>query len=160
MLNQVSWTTYFEILIFLAAIYYLFVLFRYYSDEVHQLLQPGQTATSAHQTPDALRYEQPENIDYPIAKTETQYPQDKQNLESHDETDELISQLKQCIHTASGKPFAPAVLIPQVKKLFRDHPQLQHSPYRDAINELVVQECEKTGTALLTEDEVDQWWSD
>jgi hypothetical protein len=158
MLNQVSWTTYFEILILLAAVYYLFVLFRYYSDDVRQLTQKSRSQTSARQIPDALRYDQAEQIIYPAAGTEQE--QHRVIFEQDNEATDLSRQLKQCIQTASDKPFAPAVFIPQLKKLFRDNPQLQHSPHRDAINELVVQECEKTGTALLTEDEVDQWWSD
>jgi hypothetical protein len=160
MLNQVSWTTFFEIVIFLAAVYYLFVLFRYYAGDLRQMVLPRTDATIDHQIPDVLRFEQPEELHQAHTEPLARARQESLPDESLEETAEIRGQLKQCIQSASGKPFAPAVLIPQIKKLFRDFPELRYSPHRPAINELVVQECERTGTALLTEDEVDAWWSD
>lgn len=158
MLNQVSWTTYFELVLLLAAVYYLFVLFRYYGNDLRQLVHGGKPQTAERRIPEALRYEEPIQVDYPPAENHIEHH--TEIFEQDAEVGSLIIQVKQCIQTAADKPFAPAVLIPQVKKLFRDYPHLQHSRHREAINETVVQECEKTGTALLTEDEVDQWWSD
>lgn len=160
MLNQVSWTTFFEIIIFLAAVYYLFVLFRYYAGDIRQMLQPRSDETTDHQIPDALRFEQPEEVHHAHVEPVLRAGPESLPDDTLEETSEIRGQLKQCIQRASGKSFAPAVLIPQIKKLFRDFPDLQFSPHRPAINELVVQECERTGTALLTEDEVDAWWSD
>jgi hypothetical protein len=76
------------------------------------------------------------------------------------QAEELIDQLLACIKGAQGKPFASAVLLPQLQKLYREYPALKHSAHRPAINELLVAECERTETALLSEAEVDQWWGD
>jgi len=48
-------------------------------------------------------------------------------------------------------------LIPQLKQILWEYESIAALD-RSAINHLVVNECEKTGTALLTEEEVDQWW--
>ncbi|MBW4888950.1 hypothetical protein KXQ82_04460 [Mucilaginibacter sp. HMF5004] len=160
MLNQLSWTTFFEIVIFLAAAYYIFVLFRYYAGDIRQMVQPLPSEKMDQKIPDTLRFEQPEEKHH--ASSTAVHFAGRENFpdETLEETSELRGKLKQCIQNASGKPFAPAVLIPQIKKLFREFPDQQFSPQRPAINELVVQECERTGTALLTEDEVDAWWNE
>ena len=74
------------------------------------------------------------------------------------DTDILGGQLRACIARAADQPFAPASLIAQLKQILKQHTALAPDE-RPAINHLVVSECEKTGTALLTEEEVDQWWS-
>jgi hypothetical protein len=162
MLKQLSWTSYFEIILFLAAIWYVFVLFRYYRGEVRGLYQAKQAETDSPTIPEVLRYEPSaatEEIQFPANEENEEAPVQVQN-EDFAEAEKFIRQVKACIKNASGKPFAPAILIPQIKKLFRENPELLNSPQRPAINELIVQECESTGTALLTEDEVDQWWTD
>lgn len=159
MLNHISWAAYLEIILLLLAIYYVIVGLRFYKDDIRRIFQHAKTVTGVSAIPDALRYEGPEEVSYPLLHPGSSDPDNRPD-HSPAETDGLIRDIKACIGTASGKPFAPAVLIPQIKKLFRANPGLRNSPYRPAINELVVTECEREGTALLTEDEVDQWWSD
>src|ERR1700748_2432786 len=120
MFNQVSWTTYFEIVIFLAAVYYLFVLFRYYNTDLHQLMQGRKPQTAERQIPDALRYEKPTKIDYPAIERPNEH--NPEIFEQDADAGLLITQVKQCTLSAADKPFAPAAFIPQVKKLFRDYP--------------------------------------
>jgi hypothetical protein len=160
MLNQLSWTTYFEIIIFLTAIYYTYILFKYYRYDIGQLFQSSSGRNETSDVPEVLRYEKPAKIPTPAVKHFPDARPGPAYTEEVQEGEEFIAEIKGCIHKASGKPFAPAVLIPQIKKLFAEHPELKNSSDRPAINELVVRECEDTGTALLTEDEVDQWWTD
>lgn len=158
MLNHLSWTTYIEIVIFFTAIYYLFVLFRYYRENTHRLLQPQKAATDTRKVPEVLQYQQPEaeaTQHHPISIHS--HP-DNQPDSSLANADELIRKIKKCIESASDKTFAPAILIPQIKRILHAYPDLQDSPHRSAINELIVQECESTGTTQLTEEGVDQWW--
>jgi len=160
MLHQISWTSYIEVLIGLLAIYYAYVALKYYADDIRGILnRVGQKPTGSQNLPDVLQYEEPEPATS-IVNSATHSNPDNQPDDSIEEADQLVGQIKQCIQTASGKPFAPAMLIPQIKKLFRDNPYLQDSPHRPAINELVVSECERLGTAQLNEDEVDKWWED
>lgn len=159
LLTHLCWTSYFELVLLLLTIYYGYILFRYYGDDLRRLIQPTPKGdqTSQHLS-EALRYQQPEEISHTATDIYTHSNPDNFPDDSMEEADHLISQLKQIITSASGKPFAPAVLIPQLKKSLRENNALQDSPHRPAINELIIAECERTGTALLTEDEVDQWW--
>ncbi|MDN3584391.1 hypothetical protein [Mucilaginibacter flavus] len=79
------------------------------------------------------------------------------NQEAITDTDILALKLKACIIKAADKPFAPAILIPQLQKILQENQPIAASE-RPAINHVIVNECEKTGTALLTEEEVNQWW--
>lgn len=161
MFKQISWTTYFEVIIFLLIIYYVYILLKFYREDLRRLFRIGKTSeNTAQEIPQALRYEAPGPADQNFIISTGDLNVDNQPDGSLEDADQLIGQLKQVIQSASGKPFSPAVLIPQVKKLFAKSPSLRRSPHRPAINELVVSECERLGTALLTEDEVDQWWNE
>ncbi|SDF15573.1 hypothetical protein SAMN05216464_113144 [Mucilaginibacter pineti] len=160
MLKQITWTSYIEIVLLLLIVYYSYIVFKYYREDLRRILRIGQLETGNQETPQVLRYEgrDPRDENF-IISTSDQNPDNRPDG-SPEEADELIRQLKQVILSASGKPFSPAVMIPQVKQLFRKSAALRQSPHRPAINELVVSECERLGTALLTEDEVDQWWNE
>jgi hypothetical protein len=158
--NPISWSAYSEIILFLLIVYYAYILFKYYRDDLYRIMRPGQKEAGDQEIPAALRYETPEPSGQNFITAASGGNPDNQPDGSLAEADQLISQLKQVIEAAAEKPFSPAVLIPQVKKLFAKSPSLGQSPHRPAINELVVSECERLGTALLTEDEVDQWWNE
>jgi len=158
LLQHVSWNIYLTGVTLLAAVYYLFIGARFYSAELHRLFNHlSGRQTAANQLPAALQYQEADLPDSsaPVYNENREHQQQKMPSD----TDRLTGRLKACIAFASEKPFAPAVLIPQLKKILQEHPALAASAERPAINELIVDECEKTGTALLNEEEVDQWWS-
>jgi hypothetical protein len=160
MLNHLSWTSYLESAILLLVIYYAIIGARFYAYDLSRLFRPGLVKNQPAQSlPAALVYEGPKNeeMDFKLPG----HP-DPDNLpdDSITEADNIIRSLKECVSAASIKPYAPAALIPQIQKIFKEHAALKKSRHRPAINELVVAECERTGTALLTDDEVDQWWGD
>jgi hypothetical protein len=158
MLNHLSWASYWEAVIALLVMYYLFVGIRFYSADIKELLGNPVLRNSAGGLPHQLVYPeqappdhgQPEEVSY----IDDHYP-DEDILQA----DELTLSVKALIATASGKSYAPDQLVPQLKAVFKKHSVLTNSPYRPAINELVASECERTGVAELTEDEVDEWWS-
>lgn len=160
MSSHLSWTSYFEAVMLLLVLYYAFVGFRFYSADIRRLLNHSAPPDhAAPGLPDQLVYKEtkspngglPEEVSY----TYDNYPNDDML-----KTDNLIAAVKNCIKSASGKPYDPDALLPQVKKVVKEYASLRTSPHRPAINELVVSECERTGVAGLTEDEVDQWWGD
>ncbi|MES2107936.1 MAG: hypothetical protein V4577_04280 [Bacteroidota bacterium] len=156
LLQHISWHNYLTAVISGIIAYYLFIATRFYSGDLRSLFNrlSGQQ-TAANELPPVLQYQEPA-AEQP-ASTAPAYPENQQHAPS--DLDHLTNRLKACVAIASEKPFAPAVLIPQLKKILQEHPELAASTERPAINELIVNECEKTGTALLTEEEVDQWWS-
>jgi hypothetical protein len=159
MLNHLSWTSYSEIIIFLLVIYYTFIGIRFYGSAIKGLLGLSPKNGNTQQLPEQLIYQEAStpvnNLPEEVSYASGSYPDDDIR-----EADELIASAKNSIAEASEKAFAQERLIAGLKNIFKTHKSLKTSPHRSAINELVVTECERTGTAGLTEEEVDQWWSD
>lgn len=154
LLHQISWQQYLSAALVAAIIYYLIVILRCYRPELQNLQKRISGDQQANHL-QALQYQTPEEE---IIPAPVQSPGEHiYRQESISDTDILAGQLRACIAKAADKPFAPALLIPQLKEILQQYTALPATE-RPAINHMVVNECEKTGTALLTEDEVDQWW--
>jgi len=154
LLHQISWHQYLIVAFVAAIIYYLVVTLRYYRPEP-QNLQRRVNGDKRGEQLQALQY-QPAEEEVKAAPS-----QDLKEQPYHEEaitdTDILAGKLKASIIKAADKPFAPAILIPQLKQILQERRHITASE-RTVINRLVVDETEKTGTALLTEEEVYQWW--
>jgi hypothetical protein len=157
--QDICWTAYLSGMIILFLAYYLFIGARFFAGDLRDLFNrlTGHKAGTGG-LPAVLQYQEQGTRDE-IAATTPVDGNSRQVREAPTDTDHLSIRLKACISTAADKPFAPAVLIAQLKRLLQEHYALAASAERPAINALIVNECEKTGTALLTEEEVDQWWS-
>jgi hypothetical protein len=154
LLHQISWHQYLTITLIAAIIYYLVVILRCYRPELQNL----QRRVSGYKQADHLQALQYQPADEEVKSAPVQdLTEEPYHEEAITDTDILAGKLKACITKAADKPFAPSVLIPQLKIILKEHQHIAASE-RPAVNHLVVGECEKTGTALLTEEEVDQWW--
>ncbi|MES2376064.1 MAG: hypothetical protein V4553_05785 [Bacteroidota bacterium] len=161
LLNPISWSAYLETVAILAIAYYAFIGWKYYHPEITKLIDrlSGRN-TNTRELPEALQYQSEASPEIPAA--ERVFPTNQppgfyeEPLLSQFE---LANELTECIASATDKPFAPAILIPKLKKILNDYPDVAAIPEREEINALIVRECEKTGTALLSESEVDMWWS-
>lgn len=154
LLHPISWHQYLTTALIIAILYYLILTLRCYRPEL-QKLQRRLSGDKPNNPLQALQY-QPEEQQASVSPLPSLTEQPHRE-ESINDNDILAGQVKACIAKAADKPFAPAVLIPQLKQILQQHQELAATE-RPAINHLVVGECERTGTALLTEEEVDQWW--
>jgi len=84
-------------------------------------------------------------------------PNRQEELKPPTPLDIISMKIKVVIKRAADKPFAPDELIPQLQLILQE-PQTFSDAEKAAISHLIVAECENTGTALLTEEEVDAWW--
>jgi hypothetical protein len=157
MLHQLTWHQYFAAIIVLAIVYYVTLGFRYYRPELQKLIWRLGGREAAGHWPAALKYQEPEASRESLHTKAVHREEHQQQIPG--DYDHLAAELKACIARAADKPFAPAVFIPQLQKILQAQPE-PGVLERPAINELIVNECEKTGTARLVADEVDQWWSD
>lgn len=154
LLHQITWHQYLSAAFVIAVIYYIVIILRCYRPEL-QNLQKRISGDKADNQLQALQY-QPADEEIHPAPIQSQAKYTPQQ-ESINESDILAGQLKVCIAKAADKPFAPAILINELKHILQDYQHIAATE-RPAIDHLIVNECEKTGTALLTEEEVDQWW--
>jgi len=162
LLNPISWSAYLETIAVLAIAYYAFIGWKFYRPEINRIIDrlAGRNRNS-RELPAALQYQGEENLTSAPVSNEPvhQEPHEPAVHTTIGETYELAQQLTACIAEATDKPFAPAALIPKLKKILNDYPDIAAIADREEINALIVRECEKTGTALLSESEVDMWWS-
>jgi hypothetical protein len=154
LLHQISWHQYLTVVIIAAIIYYLVLILRCYRPELQNLQRRFVGDKSANQL-QVLQY-QSTGEEVPAASTQSLNAQ-AYSEKSICESDVLATQLKASIAKAADKPFAPALLISQLKQILQEHQHIAAAARPD-VNRLIVNECKKNGTALLTEEEVDQWW--
>ena len=107
-----------------------------------------------------LQQEQPLSQAGLDATAASEHIQTTEPLENLPEAEMLTTALLASIAESSSQPYEPAATIQKLKTILRRYPRLQNSPRRAAINSLIVAECEKTGIARLSEQDVDQWWWD
>jgi len=161
LLNSISWTTYLETVAALAIAYYAVIAWKFYRPEIQKLIgRISGRQDNGRYLPEALHYQE-EQAPH-AAAAENGFPTDQQHSSlqtGNPAQTDLEHELTECIEAAAEKPFAPAILIPRLKKILNDYPDVAALPERDSINALIVRECERTGTALLSESEVDLWWS-
>jgi hypothetical protein len=156
MLNHYSWTSYLEAVVLLLVIYYLFIGIRFYRDDIRAFFSQ-RNSTVPEVLPEPPVNEEPLTL-HAEFNNQDQYVQDNYPDNDIRETDDLIAEAKSLINAAANKAYGPESLITRLRELFSKYTSLKTSPHRPAINEMIVSECERTGVAELTEDEVDEWW--
>lgn len=149
MLNQLTWKVYGETMIALIIIYYAFIIYRFYRPELGRLLAFGQQASDQSNF-NVLQFA-------PETGSVTEITEAEETDAVLDETESFIAAVKLVISAYTDKP-EPGRVLPQLQQIFHTHHNLKDSHYRPALNELVVNECDKQGAGTLTEAEVDQWW--
>jgi len=158
MFTNISWTDYFVAVVLLLAIYYLFVGVRYYSSDLKDLF-------SGKRNPDFRTALSHDRAGEGILSTEKKYPNEIPPFETTTnddfaEVEHLIDRLKSVIADASGKKLIPKEFKQYLHLVLQEYPNIQNSPIRSSINELVASECEKYSAVTLSEDEVDLLWKD
>lgn len=156
MLKNILWSDYIFAVAILLAVYYLFVGIRYFSGEIKSLLSGkrkikprmaianpnGADDTDTQQGPDETRgFEQTTDDDFA-------------------EVEHLIERLKAVIADSSRRELIPKEFKQYLSMVLKEYPSVRYSPLRSSINELIISECEKSGTVILNEDEAELLWKD
>ena len=149
MLKHISWSTYLITVALLTGIYYLVILIRYYATDLKDLVSGKRKFSSltAGQVKQAPQEQAPDEFD-------------ETNDETFDVVEEMIGRLKLAVAAAASIQQGKEALLAQLRTIFRDYEQLDHSPFLPAIFELVTTECDKTGAVTLGQDEVAMVWQD
>lgn len=167
LLQQITWHQYLTAALIATLIYYAVVILRYYRPELQQLkdrfsgnahddsLQALRNYSSEADSDTAVPTA-PQN-DLAARQPYQEFPDEPAQQLAPTELDIISMKLKAVIERAADQPFSPAILIPQLQHILHE-PQTFSDAEKAAISHLIVAECENTGTALLTEEEVDQWW--
>lgn len=158
MFTNISWTDYSILIVLLGSLYYLFVGLRYYPTELKELLSGKRKLN--FRIPE---FKKKNEAGWPSLQTEVQDGDDSFGNTTDDtfnEVESLIAELKENIEKASKKQFIKQEFSYSLKVILKNYPQIQNSPFRSAIDELILSECEKHGTITLSEDDIVRLWDD
>lgn len=158
MLTGISWNNYIVVVVLLSIVWYLFVGLRYYFDDIKDLVSGkrklqfrGLARKSIPKSDYDFDYQKSNEILNAPVEFETVDPVFK-------EVEELTASLKKAITDATQKKLVKRDFEDHLRFILKEHPLLGNSPLRPSINELIVSECEKQESVLLTHQEVDALW--
>ena len=158
MFTNISWTDYFITVAILLAIYYLFVGIRFYAVDIKDLLSGKRKLNLKTALPFNSKGEYPSSTEGNIHPSEASF--EETTDKEFTEVEHLIERLKALIADASRRKMIPQEFKQYLSLVLKEYPSVKNSSLRASVNELIISECEKYGTATLTEDEVDLVWKD
>ena len=149
MLSNITWTEFFAGTLLLAAIYYLYVMIRFYPGEIKSFLNRRKVQDN-HTT-----FMAPEPVVENPAEAKIAIESADSDL---DDVEELVAQVVSTIAESATRKLDDTELKWAIELVLGSKPMLKESPYRSSINALIVSECAKNGTVTLSEKEVDMLW--
>ncbi|PTS98416.1 hypothetical protein DBR27_14440 [Flavobacterium sp. HMWF030] len=158
MFTNISWGNYIVVIILLLASWYLFVGFRFYFDDLKEIISGKRK----------LQFRGFENSNYQDPQSELKYQEspeaisDQNSLGEFDTTfqdvDALVGRLKSFIADAAKKKLVKKEFTYYLQLLLREFPSVKNSPFNSSVSELIVSECDKLESITLTQKEAEALW--
>jgi hypothetical protein len=137
MLSNVSWSEYLIGTGLLLAAYYLFVILKYYRQELKEIVSGKFT-----------KRKQPEY-----------FPEDFMQENSFDELEMVVNDLRYTILEKAGTGADKQILLDQLKIRLANYKGLDTPAYRAAINNYIMQHAKEICGAVFSEEELNEGWS-
>ncbi len=138
MVNNISWGSYWSVLIILTVIYYAYVLWVYYRSDIFQRLAVQKAIAPAS----------------PL----TTFSQDQSKDELFPVVQSFTSEMSAYLEQASYARAAKNEIIFGLQQIAKKHPGIKDSQYQPAINSLIIFESKDKCAVSLSEEEVGQVW--
>lgn len=149
MLSGISWNNYIVVVVLLSISWYLFVGLRYYFEEIKDLVTGKRK----------LRFRGLGGKSIPKLDEILNTPVEFETVDPvFNEVEDLTARLKNAITDATQKKLVKSEFEDRLRFILKEQPLLGNSTFRPSINELIVSECEKQESVLLTHQEVDTLW--
>ncbi|MFH6957247.1 hypothetical protein ACHRV1_07555 [Flavobacterium aquidurense] len=158
MFTNISWGNYIIVVILLLASWYLFVGFRFYFDELKEVISGKRK----------LQFRGFENPSYEGSKSELNYQEAPETVSEQtylaefdttfQDVDALVARLKTFIADAAKKKLVKKEFTYYLQLLLREFPSVKNSPFNSSISELIVSECDKLELINLTQKEAEALW--
>nr|WP_315246608.1 hypothetical protein [uncultured Flavobacterium sp.] len=158
MFTNISWGNYIVVVILLLASWYLFVGFRFYFDDLKEVISGKRK----------LQFRGFENPSYEDSQSELNYQESPEAISEQtsfgefdttfQDVDTLVARLKSFIADAAKKKLVQKEFTYYLQLLLREFPSVKNSPFNSSISELIVSECEKLESITLTQKEAEALW--
>ncbi|KQO24955.1 hypothetical protein ASF10_07220 [Flavobacterium sp. Leaf82] len=158
MFTDISWGNYMVVVILLLASWYLFVGFRFYFDDLKEVISGKrklqfrgfENSTSQDTEPELKDQDYPE-----LTSNQTSFGEFDITFQ---DVDALVARIKTFITDAAKKKLVKKEFTYYLQLLLREFPSLKNSPFNSSISELIVSECEKLESITLTQKEAEALW--
>jgi len=158
MLSGISWNNYIVVVVLLSIVWYLFVGLRYYFDDIRDLV----TGKRKLQFRSLLGKPIPKTnyyFDYQKSDEILNTPVQYETVDPvFNDVEDLTVSLKEAITDAIQKKLSKKHFKAHLQSILQTSPLLADSSFRPSLNELIISECEKQESFLLTLQEVDALW--
>lgn len=158
MFTNISWGNYMVVVILLLASWYLFVGFRFYFDDLKEVISGKRK----------LQFRGFENPSYEDSQSELNYLESPKAISEQtsfgefdttfQDVDALVARLKNFITDAAKKKLVKKEFTYYLQLLLREFPSVKNSPFNSSISELIVSECDKLESITLTQKEAEALW--
>lgn len=161
MMTNISWPDYLMIIVPLFFLYYGYIGFQYYFDELKsfthwdKLLASGITRRAGNgDSPIHPIQVSTSNVVDAVPGTDT-YEELGGDLKL--EIENLHLKLKEAVETASLQK-DEKTLLDNLGTILIEYPEFRNSPFQSTISELIMTECRRYGSIILSEDAVVKLW--
>ncbi|WP_231557121.1 hypothetical protein [Flavobacterium sp. AED] len=143
------------------ASWYLFVGLRFYFDDIKEIVTGKRKLQ--FRTLGNTNYQEPQSelnyLDFEITTSESESePSGSDTI--FQEVDALVKRLKKVITDATQRKLVKQEFENHMRLALTAYPLLRDSPYRSSVDELIVSECQKQGSILLSQQEVEALWDE
>lgn len=152
MLSNITWAEYWTGIGITTVVYYLYIALRYYPNELKKILS-GRKGESDNDTAAVGVF-----IQQDVEDDEDEFQDGGED--EFQEIEALIESLTSTIEKASKEQLVLPEFKQCLRMALREYPGVKDSPFRNAVSELIVSECEKQGTYTLSEKDIDVLWND
>jgi hypothetical protein len=153
MFSNISWSSYLLFVAFVLIAWYLFVGLKFYSGEL-QAFASGKVSFFRYIK---LTGSQTANIKRSKGNG-TESDQPTPNVPPATDIEILSSRLTEAIASAAGKVYEREEFLFLLLLTLKEFPSFKETPFRSAIDELILSECEKYGIICPSADELQQLW--
>ena len=155
MFTNISWGNYTVVVVLLLVSWYLFIGLRFYFAEIKEIVEGKRK----------LQFRGPIGesnaaSDYLDFESRTSESESAASNTIFHEVDGLVKRLKNVISDATQNKLVKQEFEDSMRSALLAYPLLRDSPYRSSVDELIVSECEKQGSILLTQQEVEALWDE
>lgn len=160
MLTGISWNNYIVVVVLLSIVWYLFVGLRYYFEDIKEFVT-GKRKLQFRGLERKFIPKLDYDFDYQKSDKILNAPVEFETVDPvFNEVEDLTARLKNAITNTTQKKLVKSEIEDRLRFILKEYPLLRDSPFCSSISELIVSECEKQESVLLTLQEVEALWNE
>lgn len=160
MFTNISWTTYLIFVALFLSAWYIIICLRFYSSDILNFISSKTKATKRDLSKDTrpTQYERTKTTALEEDTHKAASLSEEQTDHLFEDVDTLSAKIKDAVSGASSKDYNKEEFFFLLEITLKAYPQLKGIPFREAINNLILSECDKHGFIRPSSEELDKLW--